>query len=305
MIIETIRKKTYALDLIVQRLESDLKPLLSSQSAPVLQRPDRSGSKLSTTPHSQMWYEFTRLNNALERLDAEVIRSMPVHEREAKFKSARLTKRLNGQQEVDARSHFGTLLGHQLPTNAIVYTLGDNSCDVNIRNGAINFHLSPENEPDFLDRKVLGITHGTPLADFRHKKKSISQVGLTEFSVVAIDRVTALIALQPSYQNQVAAFEMHGLIDLSTNVVLDYLAVDYLSKKVDLTLEAIGHPAVANVDIQVFNALGIVRKTPRKIALPTIASEFLWEMTRLSNTIVSRNISGVEVTIKSKSVFWN
>ena len=305
LIEETIEKKTNALRLIVQRLEDDLKPLLSTQSAPVLQRPDRSGEKLSTSPYSQMLYEFTRLNNALARLETETIRSMPVHEREAKFKSARLARRLNGQEEVNAQSHFGRLLGHQLPADATIYKLGDASCDVNIRNGSINFHLSPESAPDFLDRKVLSLTYGTPLADVRHKGQSVLKIGLTEVSVIAIDRSTGFIVLQPGYKNQVTALEAHGIIDFSINVVLDHLAVDYLSKKVNLTLEAIGHPAIASVDIQAFNALGVIRKPPKKISPATVASEFLWEMARLANTVISRNISGVEATLKSKGINLN
>ncbi|XWW47711.1 DNA2/NAM7 family helicase [Fibrella sp. USSR17] len=305
LIEETIEKKTNALRLIVQRLEDDLKPLLSNQSAPLLQRPDRSGDKLSTSPYSQMLYEFTRLNNSLARLETETIRSMPIHEREAKFKSARLTRRLVGQGEVSARSHFSNLLGHPLPMDAIIYELSSASCDVNIRNGAINFHLSPEDEPEFLDRKVLGLTHGTPLADPRHKGQSVLKVGLTEVSVIAIDRGTALIALQPGYKNQIAALEAYSIVDFSTNVVLDHLAVDYLSKKVNLTLQAIGHPAVANIDVQAFNTLGVIRKAPKKISAATTASEFLWEMSRLAATSVSRNISGVEAGLKSKGISLN
>src|SRR5262249_55226138 len=129
-----------------------------AQSAPAIRiAPPPRQNRLSVD--GQLWYAFAKLNDALGELEVHQIRAMPPHEREARFHSARLARRLTGAAAESALAQLG------LPDRAgrRIYELGAESREVKFRPGDFNCALAPENVPGFLDRRLAAFVRGTPL----------------------------------------------------------------------------------------------------------------------------------------------
>ena len=272
----TTQKKVFALNLIISRLEQDLKQVLSAQAAPRVVKPGRSVGELA--PHSRLWLEFTRLNAALDSLDVHTIRSLPAHEREARLKSARLTERLSGQEESNGLILLNQMTGKQLTQSAslFVYKLASDSCDVNVKPGDFLYALAPENRFGFLDEHPYRYTRNTSLQNAVYGC-SIADAGLTSVSIEAIDRNNGFIALRASQSNYIRQLEKETELDFSANVVLDPIHKDYLTDKVQLTLQGIGNPSCAFTDAKTLQALGLPPGTAPGNSAITPAAEILWQ----------------------------
>ena len=89
---ETVDRRLSALETVTKRLEADLRQGLN-QSAPVIGiGPPARQNRVSVD--GQLWHAFSRLNAALDELKVHQTRAMPPHERAARFRSARLPRRL-------------------------------------------------------------------------------------------------------------------------------------------------------------------------------------------------------------------
>ena len=111
---ETIGKKLSALAIVVSQLERDLKNVLDRSAAPRIVKPDR--LMRGIPPQSELWYRYTRLNAALSELDTHATRSMPAHEREARFRSAHLLRRIDDKHEkADALKKIGRYIQTSSP----------------------------------------------------------------------------------------------------------------------------------------------------------------------------------------------
>jgi len=318
---QATRYKLLALGAVVTRLERDLQDglLPARLAAPVLEdRPPRPLANLP--PSSLLLYEFTRLNAALQELETYAIRAMPAHEREARFKSAFLLLRLEGADRTAALAQLSAVAGKILPTGPElwVYTLGDESRDLNVRPGDIGFALAPRNRPDFLVQSPYALAQ----PDYKPEglaamAKTIADAGLTGVSIEAIDRLGGLLALRPD--NGGAYLTRHddpaigaartrytleeaALVDLSHEVMLDPVEKDYLAGKVKLTLEGIGYPELAQThdNSTTRTALGLPAATPPPAySAPTPAARFLWDGSALASSAVVRNLTTARPSLEA------
>jgi hypothetical protein len=145
---ETVTKQLGALEAITRRLEEDLRPTLQQIALEIRIEPPQRQSGISFD--GQLWYGFARLNAALGELEVHQIRAMPPEEREARYRSARLTRRLTGAAEAAALAQLGIAA---LPRMR-VYEMSPESREVKAREGDFSFALAPENMPGFLDRSL-------------------------------------------------------------------------------------------------------------------------------------------------------
>ena len=301
---ETTQKKLSALGIVTSKLNRDLYDRLSRLAAPPLSAPPRRPQGLS--PHGRLWHEFTRLNASLQKLEAYTVQAMPVHEREARFKSAVLEERLEGEARADALEKLRASAQRSLqPSDELfIYRLRPSSVDLNARDGAIGYVLSPAGNPSFLeqhpfptflselskkDRKHVG---GLPRAS------TVADSGLTGVSIETIDRGAGLVALRPGTFNGIRALENLGLVDLRRDVVLDPTAIDALTKKVKLTLQGIGHPPSAHADERVLEALGEQRAAPGTGA-ETPASRLLWQTQAVAGEEVARDAGVAQEALRA------
>jgi DNA replication ATP-dependent helicase Dna2 len=306
---ETTRKKLLALAYVVSQLERSLKQVLNRAAAPpVIRAPRR---MTGVPPHSQLWHEFTRLNAALEELESHATRAMPAHEREARFKSARLLRRLEGEEKAAAHERLQAVTPQTLPQAfaLVVYELAPTSYEVNIRPPDLGYALAPRGDPGFLNNSAYPLVKNVPDEYFPegrtpNAKGSVAEAGLTQVSVVALDRVEGLIALKPWRSYCVEALERAKVLDLSFDAMLDPVTSDYLSKKVRLTLEGIGRPLSATTDERIVRALGaeVLTMTPTP---ETPAAEFLWQAPALAATPISRETSAARQALEAAGVLLN
>lgn len=317
---QATKNKLLALGVVVTRLERDLRDDLLPARLAAPELTNRAPRGLTNLPpFSTLLYEFTRLNAALQDLESYAIRAMPAHEREAKFKSAYLPVRLEGKERTDALSQLSETAGKNLQTSTglWVYRLGDDSRDINVRPGDIGFALSPRSRPDFLVQFPKRLCEPDYKVEGTGELNTIADAGLTSVTVEAIDRQHKLIALRldghayltrvddPARGNQRVRYtiEEAGLIDLSSDVMLDPVEKDHLTKKVKFTLTGIGYPKLAeaqdNATIRV--ALGLPPVAPKATNdydPLTPAARFLWDGSSLASTAIVRDVAAVRPAVE-------
>ena len=304
---ETVKKRLSALETVVQRLETDLKPRLTL-SAPVIQigPPSR---QPGTSSDGQLWCAFAKLNKALEQLDVQQVRAMPAHERAARFRSARLVQRFVGQAETAALA----MLGLAPQVGRRVYQLLPDSHDVKAKVGDFSFALAPENAPGLLDRKIAGVVRNTTfdatvIQRFGNRYWHALVEDLTCVTIAGLDRSNGLIALDASARNWPTAldeFHASGLVDLDHDVVLDPVHNDFFTKKLDATLKAIGNPAIASNNPLVTRATGQTGARARRSRNQVPGADFLWNPATLATAAVTRNLTNIPAQLTAHGLSLN
>lgn len=296
---ETTARKLQALAYVVAQLEKDLKDLLTRAAAPPLVRNLR--RLTGVPPRSVLWYEYTRLNQAIGELDEHMLRAMPAHEREARFKSARLLERLESEEKYAAHEKLQKTVQQTLPLPAdlLIYRLNRNSYEFNVRPPALGYALAPRSDPAFLGKSAYPLISEHNIKVAGKLSGSVAEAGLTKVSIVAIDRVHGLIALKPWHSNCALDLERVGVADFRRDVMLDPVGDDYLTKKLSLTLQGIGRPASAGNDVNAVRALGLTTPTPTAATAETPASEFLWQASVLAKTAIARDTTGARSALEA------
>jgi hypothetical protein len=222
---------------------------------------------------------------------------MPAHEREARFHSARLARRLRGGEETAALAQ----LGATPRAGRRVYALGQSSREVKLRERDFNFALAPAAAAGFLDRFLQQVTERTPLEPPNNEGWRSRMEDVTTVNVVAIDRDRGLIVLDPNrrWPNMLDDLERHGLADLSSEVMLDPVAHDYFTKKLMAALRAIGNPPIARNDPLVRRATGQLAGRGARPTTPTPPAGFLWAAPAMHAARVERSLAPVRSTLES------
>ena len=299
---ETVERRLRALETVAKRLEHELRGVLV-QSAPVIQiQPPPRQNRVSAD--GQLWFNYARLNAALDDLEVQQVRAMPVHERVARFRSALLTQRLTGAAETTALQQFNLTRRQGMR----VYELSADSVDLKAKVGDFAFALSPANDQAFLDRRVAGVVRGTAL-DARLQQQlgnrywRTTMEKLTAVSVVAIDRNNRLIVLRESggVPGIIDALERLGLASFAADVTMDPTNTDFFTRKLSHSdgsgaLQALGNPPLA---AQQANARAVAatgqggRRGSRRTAHRPPA-DFLWNATAMDGAPTGRSPASVQ-----------
>jgi hypothetical protein len=290
---DTVQNKVMSLAAVVRQLEKDLKEHLSRQAAPPLKRSEK--ALTGVAPQGRLWSEYTKLNAAVESLDVHAIRSMSPVEREARLKSARLTRRLSGPEEEGAIEALNASSKMNIvpAPNLFIYQMSPDSVEVNFKVGEFSLALSPESFPGFLDEKPYFRLKDTSLANRYWGGGTFEESGATAVQIEAIDRVSGYIALRGGRKNCILEIEQETQYKFDQNVVLDKVHADHLSKKIDLTVKGIGYPAMAVANPSLLQALGLQPNSQAPNSAPTPAAEFLWEALRLHGALTGRHMTPV------------
>jgi hypothetical protein len=298
ILIETVCKQLTALRTITKRLEADLsdKLQLIAPKIDIKPFPRQSGISLD----GQLWYGFARLDAALDSIEKHNIRAMAPHEREAKFASARLIRRITGQ-EASAILVKNAITPHKRPR---VYEMSDESKEVKLKPRDYNFALAPEAIGGFLDYSLIKVTRNSPLEptdDYHRFRVLMEQV--TGVEVLAIDRDNRVIVLEPTFEdgNWLDNLEYHHLADFSRDVMLDPKSQDSFTKKLYFTLKAIGNPPNARDDLGVKRATGRPSARSGKVVPRNPAGDVLWSAESLEQANVERNLEGAKNELENSS----
>lgn len=303
-----VQEKLRALESVTRRLQSDLRSGLDRDkvAAPLLGGDLHPAYKSRLALDSQLWYTHSKLDAALTDYEVERVRALPPHEREARFKSARLTRRLRGDEEQAALVE----LGLNVVPNRRVYALHPNSLEVKFKEDDFLVGLAPRDAPGFLNRRYHHLHDGEPpLAGNAPDHYPLSRY-LT-VSIRAIDRVQGRIVLDhdPWRFPTLDQLEQHGSyenhagrrvpLDLSQDVMLDPVSQDFFTdKKLLPVLREIGNPAIAGRNGMVAEALGQVRGPIARETEGSPAADFLWDGRRLSQIAVARDLTAVEEELR-------
>lgn len=295
---QTVRVKLNAIESIADRLGADLQGQLN-QTAPRITdlRPPRLPQRMADD--ARLWSVFARLNVALEELETEKTQAMPPHEREARFRSAWLTNRLTGPAAQQILTRFGL----QLAAHRLVYTIRPGSREVKAREGDFSFALAPASEPGFLGRRIRTVAGAVqlPLPGNNDEWKPMEYV--TGVSVRAIDRDAGHIVLDlnTTWAPVFFALEQSGVVNFSTDVMLDPVHKDFFTPRLDRTLNAIGNPAIAIAHPGVGQAIGRARRATAGAVSPV--ADVYWNAPALFGSLVQRDLPPIRTLLATSPDF--
>ena len=298
---ETVRKQLNALETITRRLEEDLRPVLQQTAPQIRIEPPQRQRGISFD--GQLWYGFARLNAALGALEVHQTRAMHPAEREARYRSARLTRRLTGAAESAALAQMGIIALSRMR----VYEMSPESREVKAREGDFSFALAPENMPGFLDRSLQQVTRGTPLEPSNGSGWQTRMERVTGVRIIGIDRDAGLLAVLPNnrYHTMLDDLEQHGLADFSQDVILDPVWIDTFTRKLLETLHAIGNPPNAQDNPLVRRAVGLSTSRRGRQTPGSPVADLLWTGNALANTAVPKNLPGIWQHLEQNGISLN
>lgn len=302
---ETVLRQHMALGAVIQRLQADLPLARASMAAPLMSSVGPASIKDRMSLDGHLWLTFAKLNEAMAALEAEDIRAMPVHEREARGKSARLTRRLVGRDEADA------LAALDLPAmpGRRVYVLADSSADVAIRDGEMGVALAPVDEPGILDRSFFAVAErfGIPInADRGEGKWRMSQA--LSVTPVRIDRDRLLAVMDETRQRPgiLELLERSGAVDLGAEVMLDPVHTDYFTSPLGKVLLKVGLPVEAVNDPIAVRATGHPPVVPRRRHTESSPlSKFLWRAREMTQAVLPPLSAPVLATLDAHGLGLN
>lgn len=297
---ETVVKRLRALESVTKRLERDLRAHLVQHAPPISIGPPTRQNRVSDD--GQLWHAYTKLNQALEELDVQQIRAMPAHEREARFRSARLIARLTGAGELEALQAMGL----SARPGRRVYRLRHGSREVKFREGDFSCALAPESDPTFLDRTLSSVALGSPPDPGDGSGDRTLMGDVTAVAVVGIDRDNAAIALDPNtrWPQGLDDLERFGRANLTTEVTLDPVQHDYFSRKLLAALQGIGNPQVAVAAAAVRRAVGLTGRGARPAPMSP-AAEVLWTAADLHRSPVARELPAARAELVASGLDLN
>ncbi|GMU20605.1 MAG: hypothetical protein AMXMBFR13_07020 [Phycisphaerae bacterium] len=298
---ETIRKRLSALETVVRRLETDLRPVLNAKAPDIRIGPPQRQPRLSAD--GQLWHAFAKLDDALSELEVHKIRAMPPHEREARFHSARLVRRLTGQDEQAA---LGAL---NLPAQQgrRVYELSTSSCEVKLREGDFGFAMAPASAANFLDQPLTLMVRGTPLEAQYANHWRTRMEDVTSVTIAGVSRENRLIAvdLNAYWLAKVTDLEANGIVTLAAEVMLDPVHKDFFTRKLLDTLATIGNPPGAGRNPLVLRATGQLTGTGARATAPVPAADLLWHAPQMHATAIARPLASIRQLLERSGVTLN
>jgi DNA replication ATP-dependent helicase/nuclease Dna2 len=300
---QAVRTRLRALEEVAGRLRDDLKGTLK-QRAPTLRSdpigPPGRSSRVSLD--GQLWYAHALLNAAFAELEVRQTRAMPPHEREARFRAARLEQRLTGPAEAAALQALG--LGPR--PRRRVYRLAATSVQVRAKEGEFTWAMAPEGDPDFLDRALFQVVEGTRLdPDDGSRYRPMDK--FTGVVIAGLDRDQRLIAVDPGGQQpeMLDELEAEGLADFSAQVMLDPVHREFFTDKLLAALQAIGNPACAVTRPLVALATAMTGRPRARRTADSPAADVLWRAGVLADSPVARRLDPARELLARQGLHLN
>ncbi len=207
-----------------------------------------------------------------------------------------------GDEEQQALAH----LNLQPASDRSVYELRATSREVKMREDDFHFALAPEGLPGFLDRPFDELTAGTLLEPTEKYPRNFLK-DVVSVRIAGLDRDRLLIALDQNtrWSGMLDALEAQGLVDFSRDVILDPVYHDYFTKKLLLSLQAIGNPPLTKEHPLVRRATGQTTGTGSKKSKHVPAASLLWDAQTMYATPVHLVLSPIRTTIEKHDMHLN
>lgn len=138
-----VKRKLHAVSYVAEKLTRLLADTLSAEApavGSVFQPVDRLAG---VGDDGQIIFQHTKLMSSAERMEVDLLMAMPPHEREARFRSARVDRLLAGQQRRRVLQGFD-LQGRVNDPGVLVFQLCDRSKEARIKEGERSWSFLPE-----------------------------------------------------------------------------------------------------------------------------------------------------------------
>ncbi|MBB2968002.1 bifunctional RecB family nuclease/DEAD/DEAH box helicase [Leifsonia aquatica] len=307
----TVKTKLWALGQVTGHLTDELRGRLTRQAPKISQlRPPEdlgSASLLGVLLHAH-----AKLNGALSSLEVTQIRALPVEEQEAKFRAARITRRLTGADEAAVLAAAG-LTGSP---HRFVFQLSPGSVDIVAKPGDFGWSIVPEELIVKLDWGYTSFVktagHGQLAnqwaSDYMASRAKLQDVfGAT---VEHIDRTAGTMIVDfahywPNHPIQRKALIDARLVQLDHDLVMEPVAVEFFVKKLADTLKVIKNPPLATRDPRIQHATGVTRKPNR--GTPHPIQDFLWDAanTATAPTTTTRDLAQFRTIVEARNHHLN
>ena len=286
---KVVRRKLHAVSYIVRKLTGLLADQLSAEAPGVTNVFQPSTRLTGVGDDGQILYQHTRLMAAAQQLEIDLLMAMPPHEREARFRSARVEAILSGEDRQRGLQRLG--LNHRLNDNEVlVFRLSDRSREARLKEGEFTWSFLPETDfptlqyltvAQFKERN-LALAGRKPVQpwDYRDRLREALKV-----TILKINRAERLLAVQASdlLHESLRLDLLHTDIDGTAGRfgIIDPVAMDVFTRKFRKTLEdqsGVRNPPIAR-QRPLFPSLAIARVRPGQprggqVNGPT--AEFIW-----------------------------
>jgi len=303
---ESVGARLRALEAVTKTLEEDLRDQLQNTAPQIdISPPDR---EPSIGWDGQLWMAFAKLNTALEQMEIDSARAMPPHEREARFKSALLSERLEGPERRSA------LEDYDLPSDGDywVYRMESGSTETKFREGNFTLCLAPNRDTSELNHVLPYFVDDHDIAD----EAPLPDEGwvyytrvedATQVRIETIDREQARIVLEPNsdFPGLMELFEEAGIYDFSTHVSLEPMHEDFFIRKLRRTLRSIGNPDVQRDDPIVRRAVGLQSARIGKRSAHTPVADILWRADELAEQSLGVPVETLETELRDQGIGLN
>ena len=295
---KVVKRKLHALSYVAEKLTRMLAGSLSARAPDVTAVFQPADRLTGVGDDGQILFQHARLMTAAQQLEIDLLMAMPPHEREARFRSARVEALLTGHDRREGLTALG--LADRIGDRSVcVFRLSPRSREARVKEGEYTWSFFAEADlPQLQDMTVAQFKRRNPALDaalpIQHwdwTKKL--RDGLTA-TILRLDRGDRLIAIEAG---ELLAHAMRlGLLQMDLDGaqgrfgILDPIAMDVFTRKVRRTLEdangGIRNPPLAQ-QRPLFPTLAVARVRtgrPRAGQANSPAAEFIWNADVMANT---------------------
>lgn len=284
-----VKRKLHAIAYVAEKLTRWLAPSLASEAPGV-------GSVFAPTARldgvsddGQIWFQHTRLMVAAQQIEVDLLMAMPPHEREARFRSARVEAVLVGGARDEALRVLG-LAGRTADPAVLVFRLSRRSKEARLKKEEYAWSFLPEADLPALQELTVAqfkerhpdLEEEKPIEGWDRQTKLRGKLGVT---ILGIDRGQQLLAVKAGDLLH-AALQL-GLLQMELDGsqgrfgILDPVAMDYFTRKLKRTFadeSGLRNPPLAR-QRPLFPTLRVARVRsgrPRQKPVNEPAAHFLW-----------------------------
>lgn len=307
---KVVRRKLHAIAYVAEKLTGLLADNLTADAPGVNNVFQPTARLTGVGDDGQILFQHARLMAAAQQLEIELLMAMPPHEREARFKSARVEAVLTGDARRSALAALD-LAGRARDRAVYVFRLSERSKEARLKEGEYTWSFLPEADlpalqdltvAQFKSRHPTLAAHSPiqPAWEFRTKLRDALKV-----TILKVDRGQRLLAIEagglldPVLQLNLLQMNIDGARGLFG--ILDPVAMDVFTRKLKKALEdssGIRHPPLAQ-QRPLFPALGVARVRPGRARGGQIdgpAAHFIWNADVMAGTATGQDASAILAT---------
>lgn len=308
-----VQRKLAATNYVAQKLTHMLSDGLTADAPKVSSVFQRTSRLVGVADDGQILFQHAKLTAAAQRLEVDLLMAMPPHEREARFKSARIDAVLLDRDRTDALTRLGR--PESIGDAAVLaLRLCERSREARLKTGDFNWSFLPEADlPDLQElttaqfkswRPALEAHH--PTQPWEHRRKVREDLSVTILEIDRSDRLLIVRAsplLTDAIQRGYLAMDLDGAA--GRYGILDPFALDVFTPKLKKALSdqtGIRNPPASQTRplFPVPNVARVAPGAPRRGAVDGPAAQFIWNADVMAAT--ASGLAGAPVATRAVEI---